>query len=297
MLTRAQLLALPVRPATVEWTVDAGCALAECPTWVVETGTLHWVDAERGILHALRRHNHTSRRVAADDALSAIAIRENGAGVLIGGRRITELASGRVLAELVGGDPHVRFNDAKVGPDGALWAGTVLRGAAEPTGLFALRIGGTLRRYPSPGAFGNGIGWSLGGARMLVVDSALRTVTRYRFDRASGPSPGGDVLLHLADDVGLPDGLTIDATGTLWLAIWGAGCILRLDPDGTPLQRVDMAEPNVTSCGFAGLRLDRLAVTTATDPTGRAAGGSVHLLDVGVSGRPGYRFGARGDAA
>jgi sugar lactone lactonase YvrE len=111
---------------------------------------------------------------------------------------------------------------------------------------------------------------------------------------AQGPA---QTVLSLADDVGLPDGLAIDAEGCLWLAIWGAGCILRVRTDGTPLQRLDLAEPNVTSCAFAGPALGQLAVTTAADVAGGRPGGHVHLVDVGVPGCPRHRFGARGGAA
>jgi sugar lactone lactonase YvrE len=87
---------------------------------------------------------------------------------------------------------------------------------------------------------------------------------------------------------GIPDGLAVDSTGDLWLAVWGGHCVLHLDASGTPIDRIALPERNVTSCAFVSAGLDALAVTTAADPGG--PGGAVHLLDVGRTGLPGYAF-------
>jgi len=63
---------------------------------------------------------------------------------------------------------------------------------------------------------------------------------------------------------GTPDGLTIDALGRIWVAIWGQGLVLSFDQTGVLLARIEVPSPNTTSVCFAGPNLDVLVITTAT---------------------------------
>src|SRR5438045_5284639 len=39
-------------------------------------------------------------------------------------------------------------------------------------------------------------------------------------------------LLQIPGEDGLPDGLTVDADGCIWLALWGGGEVRRITPEG-----------------------------------------------------------------
>jgi sugar lactone lactonase YvrE len=73
----------------------------------------------------------------------------------------------------------------------------------------------------------------------------------------------GRSLACFPDDGTVPDGLTVDAEGHLWVARWGAGCVVRVDPDGTIVGRIDLPVSQVSSCTFGGPDLDDLYITTA----------------------------------
>jgi sugar lactone lactonase YvrE len=63
---------------------------------------------------------------------------------------------------------------------------------------------------------------------------------------------------------GAPDGMTIDAEGKLWVALWGGNCVARFDPhSGRLLQKIIIPAPNVSSCAFGGENLEMLYITTA----------------------------------
>ncbi|MBO4205546.1 SMP-30/gluconolactonase/LRE family protein, partial [Micromonospora echinofusca] len=174
-----------------------------------------------------------------------------------------------------------------VGPDGRLWAGTVHRTRPGTAALWSLDTTGQLTRHWTGLTHGNGIAFSPTGDTMYVVDSGPGVLLCAHVDPVTGPDRPR-VLARLDRADGIPDGLCVDADGDLWLAVWGAGCLLRLRPDGTPVGRVDLPERNVTSGAFVG---PLLAVTTAADdvdPTG--PGGSVHLLDVGRRGLPVHSY-------
>ena len=95
-----------------------------------------------------------------------------------------------------------------------------------------------------------------------------------------------DELLVVDPADGLPDGLTVDADGDVWLAVWGAGAVHRYDPDGTLTGVVSVPTPNVTSCCFGGAALDRLFITTAASEPDDGIGGSVFVAEPRVAGRP-----------
>ncbi len=51
----------------------------------------------------------------------------------------------------------------------------------------------------------------------------------------------------------------------MWVAVWGAACVLRFSPAGEIVDRIDVPAPHVTSAAFAGPELDILVITTATE--------------------------------
>ena len=78
----------------------------------------------------------------------------------------------------------------------------------------------------------NGIGWSPDGRTMYLADSGPRVIHAFDFDGDAGTISGGRVLVTVPEDVGAPDGLTVDAAGDLWVAIWGGGRVHRYSPAG-----------------------------------------------------------------
>ena len=73
----------------------------------------------------------------------------------------------------------------------------------------------------------------------------------------------------MAEDVGAPDGMTVDAEGELWVAIYGGGRVQRYSPAGVLLEELFVPAEQSTSCAFAGPGLTRLYVTTATEAGAR----------------------------
>ena len=109
------------------------------------------------------------------------------------------------------------------------------------------------------------------------------------------------MLVTVADEVGAPDGMTVDAAGDLWLAIYGGGQVQRYSPDGTLLEVLTVPARQSTCCAFAGPGLHRLYVTTATENWSdeqrrtEPGAGMVYRLDTDATGRPAAPF--RPDAA
>jgi sugar lactone lactonase YvrE len=113
---------------------------------------------------------------------------------------------------------------------------------------------------------------------------------------ATASSPGtiadGRVLVDVPEEVAAPDGLTVDADGDLWVALFGGGRVHRYSPDGGLRQVLRVPAAETTSCASAGPGMSRLYVTTATedwsDEQRRAEPGAglTYRFETEATGRP-----------
>ena len=142
----------------------------------------------------------------------------------------------------------------------------------------------------------NGVGWSPDGLTMYLVDSGPRVIHAFAFDGDRGTISDGRILAAVPDDVGSPDGMTVDAAGDLWVAIYGGGQVRRYAPDGSLREVRTVPARESTCCAFGGPGLNRLYVTTATegwsDEQRRAepAAGLVYRFDTDATGTPAAPF-------
>lgn len=255
--------------ATLELVVDAGATVGEGPVWDATRGILWWVDITAGVVlqHDPRDGSHRTLPVGA--AVGAVALRRDGRLMIALADELATLDpdTGRVesLARFAPGDRRpLRCNDGKCDPTGRFWVGRMTPDGAVGEGSL-LRVDSDLSMVTrmSGLAIPNGLGWSLDGRRMYFLDSAWCEVREYPYDPASGVMGEGRPLVRFPDDGTVPDGLTMDADGHLWVARWGAGCVVRVAPDGTVVGRVDLPVSQATSCTFGGDDLGDLYITTA----------------------------------
>lgn len=235
------------------------------------------------------------RSYAVPGTVGAIAPIEGDDGwLLAAGRGFVHLlpdGSRRTIAEVA--PAGTRMNDAACDPQGRLWAGT-LADDHRPGGGALYRLDGLGRvdRVLDGLTISNGLGWSPDGATMYLVDSIPGVIHAFAFDGERGTISAGRVLVTIPEDVGAPDGMTVDAAGDLWVAVYGAGCVRRYGPDGSLRGELHVPAEQSTCCAFGGPGLGRLYVTTATEGwtdeqrRDTPAAGLVYRLDTDTVGRP-----------
>jgi sugar lactone lactonase YvrE len=262
---------MTVRAAVVVEPVgDVTAALGEGPYWVPEDDCLLWVDIEGARLH---RTYFPSRETVTDSPgpISA-AFPAVGGGILIaGGSALTLLfpaeRGGQWVARTIADVPArdgIRFNDAGVDPAGRVWAGSMHVTEAEPLGeLYRLDPGGRMNPIIQNVTVSNGLGWSPDGSRMYYADSPLRRVDVFDYDPATGEAFARRAFADLSAAEGVPDGLTVDADGCVWVAMWGGSALRRFTPDGQPDAVLPVPVSQPTSCAFGGPGLADLYITTA----------------------------------
>jgi sugar lactone lactonase YvrE len=189
------------------------------------------------------------------------------------------------------------MNDGACDSSGRIWAGTLANDFRAGAGaLYRLDVDGQVDLVLDDLTISNGLGWSPDGTVMYLADSGPRVVHSFAFDTEAGTISDGRVLITVTEDIGAPDGLTVDADGDLWIAIYGGGRVRRYSPEGVLRQELLLPAAQCTSCAFADLQLNRLYVTTATegwsDEQRRAQphAGLVYRFDTDATGCPAMPF-------
>jgi len=198
------------------------------------------------------------------------------------------------LAQPEAGHAEVRMNDGACDPQGRFWAGTMAFDESPGAGvLYRLERDGTCTTVLTGLTISNGIGWSSDGRRMYLSDSGTRTIEAFDFDPATGDISERRVIVRIGETDMAPDGLTVDARGDIWVALWNGGALRRYAPDGSLLDTVALPVDRPTSCAFGGPDGGTLFVTTSREGLDEAAlarqpdAGRVFRIDgLGVSGPP-----------
>jgi sugar lactone lactonase YvrE len=256
-------------PVTAEPVGDVTAVLGEGPYWRPEDEALLWVDVVRGHLHMTRVQLGETTTIELD-TVSAAFPAVGGGLVTAGGHRLMLRATrpgegwaGRIIAEAPVRD-GVRFNDASVDPAGRVWVGSMDIKEKEPLGtLYRLDSGGTLTPVVKGATVSNGIGWSPDGTRMYYNDSPLRRIDMFDYDQATGEAYQGRMFADLSGADGFPDGLTVDADGYVWVAMFAGGALRRFTPAGHQDAVIPLPVSQPTSCAFGGPGMADLFVTTA----------------------------------
>jgi len=252
-----------------ELELDAQAGLGEGPHWDGSSKCLYWVDIDNGELH---RYDPATRR---DDAIpighqvSAVVPCRSGGLLLATRQGICVFDSHTGIRRTIGHPeshlPGNRFNDGKCDASGRFWAGTMdVSGTAGAGSLYRIDTEGRIDRMVQGITCSNGIAWSLDGSTLYYIDTPTRQVVAYDYDMRQGSISGPRMAVDMAGEPGMPDGMTIDAEGMLWVAQWGGWQAARYDPaTGAKLAQVQVPAAKVTSCAFGGDNLDILYITTA----------------------------------
>lgn len=287
----------PVRNGpVVDVAVDSRSLLGEAVTWDETDRTVHWLDVDARLWHRLDEHGVHSV-VPLERTTSVVVPRRAGGYVAVTGLDVVLMDADGVFGDVVAtlpADGDGRANDGRCDPHGRLWVGTVDRSGAHRGGLFRVDETGEVGLALPGRALSNGIDWSPDGRRCYHADSMLRRIEAIDLDEQGLPIRTSGFATFTA----MPDGLTVDEEGGVWVALWDGGVVQRFDPSGRLDRSLSVPGGWITSCAFGGVGRRRLHVTSATvdlDPEAHRAqphAGSLFCIDLDVAGRGYTPFGS-----
>lgn len=158
-----------------------------------------------------------------------------------------------------------RFNDGKCDPAGRFWAGTMsLNGESKAGALYRLDPDSSVHKMIDNVSVSNGIVWSTDHRRMYYIDTPTHEVVVWEYNNETGEISNPQTAIKIPEGMGFPDGMTIDAEGNLWIALWNGSAVGCWNPEsGELLRTIDVPAKNVTSCAFGDKDLGTLYITTA----------------------------------
>jgi sugar lactone lactonase YvrE len=267
----------------------------EGPVWDDSDGSLYWVDMLAGDVLQMTSSGAVQRHHVGTVA-AALRPRRAG-GMVIAVERGFALAEPgwahlRALPEAFA-NTAIRMNDGGCDPQGRFYCGTMAYDAAAGAGtVYRLDPEGTVHVVLTDVTVSNGLAWSPDGRFAYYVDSDTQGIDAFDFDAERGEFHNRRRLVTVEAHLGTPDGMTVDAEGGLWVALWDGAAVHRYAPDGALDVVISLPTRRVTACTFGGADLRDLYITTSAlgldDP--ESAAGAVFRAEAGIAGLPASRF-------
>lgn len=280
--------------------------LGEGPLWHPVHEILYWVDIEQKLVHSFDPLRRVHRQWTLPKRVGSLAPLRNGKIFLGMQGELAEMdpATGAVtsLVPLEKDLTENRCNDGKCDPSGRFWVGTMhLQCKPHAGSLYCVEPDLTMHKMLDSLTIANGMGWSPDGTQMYFIDSVEHAVRCYKFPPDSFSLVRKRTVLDFDNPDELPDGMSVDSKGNLWIGFWGGGRVGCYDPKtGEHLLDVKVPAPHVTSCCFGGPDLNTLFITTARDGLTQEQlqayplSGSVFSVRTNVSGLRAEFFGIPG---
>ena len=243
--------------------IHAQCCLGESPIWDPLGQHLYWLDIEAGKLFRADEFGKGLCSFELGKKCGAIALCQKGKLLVATETGLAfwqeETGLGEDYETFFSPDQGLMMNDGKVDSLGRFWVGN--KGPKGKAALFKVESGAHSKIVQEGVTISNGIDWSPDDQWCYYTDSGTQTIYKYRFDVQHGMMTDRENFFR--SNTGTPDGLTVDAAGNIWTAIWDGAKIMQLSPNGEILTELLLPVNRPTSVIFGGKKLQTLFITTA----------------------------------
>lgn len=249
---------------------ETACQLGEGPIWEDDLQRLLWVDILGCCVHVWYPETKVYSKYLFSLKISAIARKTPNHYLAASDEGFVELDLDRLsVSKLVNpesGLPDNRFNDGKMDNYGRFWAGTMddKHGSLAAGKLYMLHPDNRVEIKIDKVTCSNGLVWNYKANIFYFIDTGSRQVMAYDYEQRSGEISNPRVVVAITELEGLPDGMTIDRNGMLWIAIWGGWKVSCWNPfTGEKIRDIYVPVSQVTSCVFGGQNNQDLFITSA----------------------------------
>ena len=254
--------------------------LGEGALWEKDSELLYFVDIDGQAVHSYDPQSGKHHYKKTGNKVSTVVKRAGHKQILIAVGHDLELIAQDLqweaqrdfaLLAKVPLDNTIRFNDGKCDAKGRFWCGTMALAETPEAGeLYMMDSDHKVTKQLTGVTISNGICWSLDNKTMYYIDTPKGTLDAFDYDLEQGAISNRRVVVK-NEWGGHFDGMTIDSQGNLYIALWGAGKVIAINPANTTKPLIATIELpsvlNVTSCAFGGEDMKTLFITTATNQT------------------------------
>jgi sugar lactone lactonase YvrE len=243
--------------------------MGETPIWVPEENALYWVDAAQKLIYRFDSVTGNYTFFQPEMPVRALCRRAAGGWLLITDHGLAFWNPPTNVCEFLvdpyAGNPDLQLNDGTIDRQGRLLVGSFNHTKLDaPDGsLYGFDPDRSLHKLDGQLVLSNGIGVSPDGKTVYVVEMFANHITAYDYETETGQVHNRREFVSIPRDAGMPDGLTVDSDGFVWVAHWGGWRISRYDPAGKREREVHVPVEIVTCIGFGGAYVDELYITTA----------------------------------
>ena len=266
---------------------SANLEVGENPIWDFQNEAILFIDIRGKCIYRKYQEQISFKKILLPQMVGCLALCEGG-DILValedGVYRINregELSLAHQKIRIKG----ARFNDGKIGPDGAFYLGTA---DDQGKGAFYRLRDGYLEELFDRCECSNGIDWTSDAETMYYIDSPRQAAEAFDFDALSGELSNRRKFIDIPKEWGLPDGMTLDEDDNLWVALWGGHRVIQIDKRTKEIiNEVQVPCPKASSCAFGGKDLSEFYITTAakTDVSSYPCAGNVFKIVPGVRGK------------
>ena len=276
-----------------ELIINYECECGENPLWHPLEKRLYWVDIIKGRIFRFDPLSGKHEMCYEDVPVGGFTIQKDGALLLFRTKgNVVIWRNGKitnVIKEIPEEHEH-RFNDVIADPNGRVFCGTYSE-ERKPGRLYRLDTDGSITKILDNIGCSNGMGFTLDRKQMYFTDSRpAKTIYIFDYDRKTGVISNQRVFVKIpAAEEGVPDGMTVDAAGYIWSAMWDGWLLKRYTPQGEKERSIRFPAKKVSSITFGGEDLNDVYVTTAGggDKAENGPGaGALFRLRLGIKGMP-----------
>lgn len=268
--------------------------LGEGPTYNKNLNRIYWVDIDGQKYHFINLSDvNKVNTINVNGPISSIVSTNNvymAATISHDFYILDDTGNLKKLTSINDRNPDTRFNDGKVDPFGAYVAGTMDKSKKNKIAALYRYDGNKIIKILDKLKISNGLAWDTDRCIFYHIDTPERKVKAYLYDTKMNLKYL-EIAIDFKQELGNPDGMTIDSEGHLWIAHYGGSNVSVWNPlNHKKITNIKFPAANITSCTFAGDNLNCLFVTSAKNSNNFDLGGSLFMLKTDINGCLPFNF-------